>query len=586
MKNANRIENKNANRNIGALAAAFVALAVLLSALAGCGNSGRQGASATQQGAAASVAGTTTATDATDAANATEAAGGGAQAQPAPAETGLVAEAVGLSPDNPITFDVFLNFTWYPISKFEGIIPEEITKLTGVTLNPTVAVDNTQLGLLIASNELPDLVCSQELLSNLSTSDLCYDWGGLIDEYGISWDIPQVQIANSLSFTQEEGKFFSIFSHFASSEDWKTLLPYNVGAAMTGSLLYRHDLYEEMGSPKLENMEDLKQMLLAAHERYPQMTTLYFDNNWEYSYFRENFGFGQLQCKFVENTDGQWVTYIRHDSYIDYMLYLNELYRAGCLTADNYAMDNSGISAALEAGNGFAYSSCTQDTANQRTAALKSSVPDGVFYEAPVLGDASGYYESSLGFMCTFISKNCKNPEAALRFLQFLHSDEGAKLTQWGRKGIDYTTDENGVPVFSKEWSDATIDGTHDSTYNTWFYFGGSKILEAVARCAAFDSKQYPNYPTIRENYANKPWVQYAMPIEGTDEKIVYDKLFTQKTGQISAAEAKLLMSATREEFDANYAEMVRVAESIGMNELEEYMNERINEAKGVYGVD
>jgi putative aldouronate transport system substrate-binding protein len=558
-----------------------VAAMLVLSLVAGC-TGGAQTGGGDQAGATTTAA----ASAAQGSAPAAETEGAAEAGSPGTGAAGAQAAGGTLSPDNPRTFDIFMNFTWYPVSKFEGIIPEEITRRTGITLNPTIAVDEQQLGVMIASNDLPDLIATDRMLSNLSTNDLCYDWGALIEQHGIDWDIPQVNIANSLSFTQEEGKFFTLLSHFSSTEDWKTLIPYGVGAAMTGSLLYRRDLYEQMGSPKLESMEDIKQMLIQAHEAYPDITTLYFDKvSWQFSYFRENFGFGQHEAKFVENTDGEWVPYIKHDNYIPYMKYVNELFRAGCIIPDNYAMEGTAVESLLEAGGGFAYSHCTQDSANQRTAALQQVIPEAVFYEAPVLGDPDGYFQTSIGWMGTFISKGCPDPELALQFLKYMHSDEGAKLSQWGREGQEYTIDANGVPTFSAEWSAATLDGTMEERYNTWFYLGGSKILEAVARCGVFDPDQYSNYPTLREHFSNLPWVIYAAPVEGSDERIIYDKLFIENTGLLADTEAKLVMSQTDEEFDKNYADMLSKADSAGLAQLETYMKEHIAEAMEVYGV-
>ena len=40
-------------------------------------------------------------------------------------------------PDDPIELTVFLNHTWYSTESFTGVIPDEITKRTGIRLVPT-----------------------------------------------------------------------------------------------------------------------------------------------------------------------------------------------------------------------------------------------------------------------------------------------------------------------------------------------------------------------------------------------------------------------------------------------------------------
>ena len=88
-------------------------------------------------------------------------------------------------PENPITLSVFINFSWYSTESFTGIIPEEITRRTGIKLEPNRAVDNNQLGVLVASGELPDLVFTSKLLDTLSDPSVSYSYNELIDQYGL-----------------------------------------------------------------------------------------------------------------------------------------------------------------------------------------------------------------------------------------------------------------------------------------------------------------------------------------------------------------------------------------------------------------
>lgn len=503
---------------------------------------------------------------------------------PAPSSSGeAVSEPAGLSPDKPVTLSCFINYTWYPIDKWEGIIPEEITKRTGITLDITKAVDAQQLGLMIASGDLPDIVATDVLLSSLSTDDLCYAYNDLIDQYGLDWDIDQIRKANALSFSQSTDKFYTVLSHFASTEDWRTL---QSGAPMNSSILYRADLLEAMGNPKLETPEDLKNVLMQVKSSYPDLIPLVFSQDvWRFQLFKEMFGIGGSNVFYVQNADGNWVTYVKHERYKEMLRYLNDLYRNGLITADNFAMNTASVTALMQSGKAFARSDETQDTINTDTAAIKKVDPNAVIKEAPLLGDLNGYKESSIGWNGTFISKNCSNPEAAIRYMQFLNSDEGMKLTQWGREGVDYTLDEKGVPTFSDQWNQATLDGSLDTVFNTRMYFAGSKLLEAVARCASTDEALVPNYKQLRENFQNLPWLLFAVPKEGSDERIVYDKLFAFNGGYLGDAEAKCILSDNDQSFENNFNELMTTAGSIGMNDLEQYMNTKIHEAMDIYGV-
>ncbi|WP_027091674.1 hypothetical protein [Cohnella thermotolerans] len=58
----------------------------------------------------------------------------------------------------PVELNLFVDQPWWPLKDWSGSVPEEITKKTGVKLNITVATDEKQLPLMIASGDLPDLV--------------------------------------------------------------------------------------------------------------------------------------------------------------------------------------------------------------------------------------------------------------------------------------------------------------------------------------------------------------------------------------------------------------------------------------------
>ncbi|MDR0999216.1 MAG: extracellular solute-binding protein [Clostridiales bacterium] len=521
-------------------------------------------------------------------ANVAESAGASSQASSQSNKNDTVVDGYptfGLTPDSPQAFDIFFNFTWWPDTDWDGIIPEEVTRVTGVSFNVNVALDEQQMGVMIASGDLPEIVSTQYLMSELSNSELCYDWDTLINQYGLDWDIPQVAKANALSFTQEEDKYFTIMSHFASTEDWRELEDYGVGAAMTGSLLYRRDLYEAMGAPKLDTLDDIKSMLIMAHEKYPDLITMQFNPGTDFWYFKEAFGLGQGDGQYVEDADGNWHTVLKDSRYRDFLVYLNELNRAGCLSEDNLTLDGTTLAANVTDGNCFAMVHGTQGAAQAFSATLQEKVPEGLVYEAPVVGDLNGYYNCNIGYLGTFISKSCKDPEKAIRYLQFCHSEKGAKLLQWGREGQEYTVDEKGTPTFSKEWNDAVAAGQTEDIYKTYFYLGGSKILEAVGRCAAFDPAQTPNYEVLREVYGNKPWITYATPVEGSKEKVVFDKLYSGTTSHLRTYELKCVYSKTEAEFEDNYTKMIEIADQIGAVDLETFMDARIKEAMVVYGV-
>ena len=59
-------------------------------------------------------------------------------------------ESANVSDEGVVTLDWWTDFSWYYSDNWEGIIPEEITRATGVACEVTRAADSGQLNLMIA----------------------------------------------------------------------------------------------------------------------------------------------------------------------------------------------------------------------------------------------------------------------------------------------------------------------------------------------------------------------------------------------------------------------------------------------------
>jgi putative aldouronate transport system substrate-binding protein len=152
-----------------------------------------------------------------------------------------------------VELDLFVDHSWWPIKQWSGPIPEEITKRTGVKLNITVATDDKQLPLMIASGDLPDLIFTSDNAQRLSDPNLAYSWQELIDEYAPDFQPHPDKIAVNLA---PDGKYYTIRNNFSPAEEWKAHEGYALqGGADVG---YRKDIWEALGSPPVNTLEDFE----------------------------------------------------------------------------------------------------------------------------------------------------------------------------------------------------------------------------------------------------------------------------------------------------------------------------------------
>lgn len=498
--------------------------------------------------------------------------GGSSTQSSASADSGQQAENTdgGADSGEVKTLSIFIDHTWYPIDSFTGAIPEEITKRTGITLDVTVAVNAEQLGTMISSGELPDLVFTQKLFDTLSNEKVCYSYEDLISEYNVDWEIPAKQLGIARGYSQD-GKAYTVLNLFADTSEWAN----TQSAPMMGSLSYRRDIYEELGSPAMNNLDDLYNVMGMVKEKYPDMVPLQLNNAWNTEVFKDLVGIGAV--RYEEKEDGTYQHYIRDERYKEMLLWLNKCYASGYLSPDDkfFSEASQGFNA-----DGYFFScGCTQNGITAANGELAEIDPSYVRYEMKPF-DTAYYGQSSLGWSGTFISKNCKDPEAAIRFLQQMFTPEMQQLTQMGREGIDFTFDENGFPVYSEEWKASVAADTNKVDYNTWFYLGGSTIIEAEGRVAQMEKEWYEEaYPEIRKRYENLPWIEAARPIGEIDEKIAEDKV----SEMVMPYEQKIIQAATPEEAAALYDELITNAEKSGLASVEAYITEHVAELMPLY---
>jgi putative aldouronate transport system substrate-binding protein len=474
------------------------------------------------------------------------------------------------------TLSIFIDHSWYPVESFTGIIPDEITRLTGIRLEPTIAINDQQLGVMIASGDLPDLVYTQTKTTQMSDSTVSWSYEELIQKYKTGWNIPakQLGIGRGLS---EDGKAYTILNHYSEKSDWVN----SQSVPMTGSVLYRTDLYEAIGSPPMRNFDEFFDVLTKIKAANPNLgAVLKLNDQWNLGVLAANIGLGSVnpnEYSFIEQPNGQYIWYSLDPRFKEVLAFVNKCWRAGFISADeSYFVRGSTVPAA---GDWFASLGCTQNQLPDAIADHQKINPNYRLKEMVPFTTAS-FVTSDVGWSGTFITKNCKDPEKAIKFMQWMFSPEAQALTQMGRKGIEYTLNASGMPNFNAEWKAALADGTHDKVYNPWFYLGGSETVESDSRVAPTDPALVADaYKVMRERFDNYPWVAAARPIGSSNEKVILDKI-----AELTVTyNPRIIMAGSPAQFETLYTEFVTNANRTGLPQLETWVNNKIKQVMPMY---
>lgn len=153
-------------------------------------------------------------------------------------------------------------------------------------------------------------------------------------------------------------------------------------------------------------------------------------------------------------TDGKVEYQFTKEEYKEALSYLNRLYKEGLLDSQTFTQDTSQFQATtqsetqiigLAAGGGFP---CAVD---ELFAEQPGPYQDWTVLE-PVAGPdgvrLAAYYPTDyFGTCCGVVSKDCKNPELAVKFFDLLASEEWTLTQQFGKEGIGWNYVTEGTSV-------------------------------------------------------------------------------------------------------------------------------------------
>ncbi|WP_339318916.1 extracellular solute-binding protein [Paenibacillus sp. FSL R10-2734] len=467
------------------------------------------------------------------------------------------------APQEVVELTMLVNHPWWPFKEWKGKIPEEITKKTGVKLNIQVAVDDKQLPLLIASGELPDLVYTSSELTRLANSEISYPWNELISKYAPDFKIDESRTGVN---TMPDGNFYTIKNSFSTEQEWN-----DTPKALPGGsgLAFRQDIMEELGNPKMDSLEDLHQILLSVKQKYPEMTPILFDKDQIGQFFRINFGL-KRNSGFIDQ-GGNAVHYLKDPNYREYYLYMNQLYREKLMSSENFTFkdaqqdDQYGLN-----GQVFALGGMIADTIN---AQLKTLNKDFSFnMVSKVLSEKAGTPMGGSGWSGVYITKNNKNVEASIKFMQFMLSEEGQRLGVWGIEGEDWTwNDAENYPVMNYDMNDAEAQKQFGYVY--WGLLGSSGVTEALQR---FDPKTLQTQwgLALRDTLKFNPALGLVVTNPDTEEQVIE----TQIKNMIATEELKIYMAKSAEEASKEYDNVIAKMESMGLSKLEAWATAQYKE--------
>ncbi|HZG57439.1 extracellular solute-binding protein [Paenibacillus sp.] len=326
-------------------------------------------------------------------------------------------------------------------------ITDVIEAKTGVRLEYelTIGEQFQRWDLWLAGNDYPDIVVlDPKYTARYKEAKAIIPLNDLIDKHGPNIKEKYGEYFNLLK--DENGDIYSLYSVKNAQE---------APADSSGNFIVQYDVLREAGYPLVRTFDELYELIRAYAERHPEI-----DGN-------ETIGFGAYMhgwtMKHAFNNPVIFAKgYPDHGNYtIDatgevqynpvsedtktYYRFLNKLYLEGLFDREAFSMDERAFNAKVAQGRVLAAYAPSWMIGEAEKALRAAGKPERAYAHLPIYFEANAVDRSnaitptSAGNFQWAISAKAKQPERIIQMIDFLFSDEGQILTQWGIEGEDYT---------------------------------------------------------------------------------------------------------------------------------------------------
>ena len=527
-------------------------------------------------------------------------------------ETGSAAEASssGETADDaddksPITFEYFnadgKNGNW------DNPVAKAITEATGVTLDVSYPVASQgdakeDVALMIANDEYPDMIYAKGSATDLYQAGALIDMTDLIEKYGPNIKKMYGAEMEKLKWSQDDP---GIYQLSYAGVNQKTLT--TGGSCQIQWAALKENDYKY---PKtLDEYEKMIKSYLAAHPKTEDgLDMIVISMSASAWHWMITIGHPAGLIADASPDNGQWIiddeynVHYKHvtDEEKEYFKWLCRMYNEGILDPNFATQTDDDYIAKVASGRVVAITDAEWHYSQCEATLVADGKVDQTYVGLPVtlredqVEKALLYQGTTVGWGIG-ITKSCEDPVRAIKFLDYLCSDEGQILYHWGIEGENYFLDDDGQPYRTDE-EVAKAQSDPDYAKNTGIdNYTGFPIYGT----GSYSEDGFPYTPTTKEsvianyNTAEKEGCEamgfemltdmFAQPEEF--DLLPYSALWAYQQPQELAEKQTILdeiawpglvkcVTGTEDEFDANWESMVQELTDNGLADAEEAMTE------------
>ena len=488
-------------------------------------------------------------------------------------------------------------------------VAEVLTEKTGVRLKTEypVAADDQTVALMIAAQDYPDMIYAKGDANSLIDAGAMIDMTDLIEEYGPNIKKMYGDEFEKLRYSEEDPSIYQLSSYAVGG----TFLE-NSGTAQIQWAALKENNYEIPDT--LEEFEKMIKDYMAAHPTteygMPTIGISLTAADWHWMITLGNPS-GYIAEGAPDN--GQWLIdedynamyKFRSDKVREYYRWLNRMYHEGVLDPEFATQTYEDYIAKIASGRVVALTDTDWDYSDGEKILIADGKLDKTYAGLPLAMDEntkapSLMYQGLPTGQGVGITTSCKDPVAAIKFLDYLCSDEGQVLVNWGIEGVNYFIDEEGHRYRTQEeideantnqdYSRITGVGFHsypfptygigevDSTGSTYTTDSKETVIaeyneEQKAACEAWGVELLVDvFPQTSEFE-----VPEYSPVWACMKPVEFDEI-GNKLDEIAWSGLITCVISEESEFDAAYDNMLATLEGSGMSEAEAMLTDIVKD--------
>lgn len=543
-------------KNLKTMAVAMATMMLASSALAGCGGT-TPASNETQKSTTAQSAQTTA----------------GAQG-----ETETAGNESWVS-DEPIEITIMMSDNANQPLKNDAPAHEEIFKKTNVDINIEIVPNSSysdKKSIVLGTNNFPDMIY-------IGTEDLVtYSTEGIFEP--LMQYVNEETMPNFYKFWQQ---YPDMKKYLVDGELYAFPVVARNEAANGYGPVIRTDLLEKHNIPLPQTWDELLEALTQLKKEYPDSTPWTGRKGTKRLFESTAYMLGSGYGMYYDFDEGKYMFGPADDNFKAVLDYLNRAYEAGVLDPEYQTTTAETLESKMCSGQSFFfcdnsgfgqnYTVSLQKVAGCENAELQIlEIPENSFGQSRAIT-----YQTILPGRMYALNADAENKEEIIKFIDWMYSQEGSDISNYGVEGYSFEYDENGEPQFIEEYAMQFKDAQPAGYYGVYTDLGITKLDWSLWACNTETQFKLQKIHGVWGDLVDEYW-----NIVNNDKAYhapMMDPSFTAEEAERIQDISVELNTMLEQEYDkyimgkediSNWDSIIAKCEEMGVRELEQIYND------------